>query len=865
MKGTCRLCEEFCPAGAVNLSQTDVESEISVGALILATGFRAFDPNHHEAYSYISYPNVLTSLEFERVLSASGPYTGHLLRPSDFTEPRKIAWLQCIGSRDLHHCDNPYCSSVCCMYAIKQAVIAQEHSQEPLETAIFFLDMRTPGKDFEKYYWRAEHEHGVRFVRSRLHSLKPVPGTHDLALRYLREDGTMVTETFDLVVLSVGLEVPFENLWLAMNLGIETETETRFAKTSPFTPVITNNPGIFVCGALSGPKDIPQSVMEASAAAAAAAELLATAKGSEITAPTRPPEMDVSDEEPRLGVFVCRCGSNIAGVIDVPALVEYAQTLPQVVMSTENLFTCSADTQILVQQAIQEHNLNRVVVASCSPRTHARLFMETLAQAGLNPYLMDMANIRNQDSWVHQQEPEAALEKAKDMVRMAVARVANLEPLHPQVFPVNPTGLVVGGGVAGMEAALSLANMGFYTYLVEKSDCLGGYARNLVINAQGYSYPDYLRNLIESVAHHDKIEVLFNATAQETTGFIGNFQSTVAHPGGLRQLEHGVVILATGGHPLSPTEYLYGEHPHVILSLELDKAIAGRDPRLLEAQQVVFIQCVGSREPERPYCSRLCCTRSVESALALKELYPEMEVFILYRDMRTYGDKELLYKEAREKGVIFIRFELENKPVVEQTSEGGLKVTVQDPILGLPVVLQPDLLTMASAILPNPTEDLGEVFKVPRGAEGFFNEAHAKLRPVDCVTDGIYLAGLAHYPKPLEESVAQAKAAAVRAATVLSQEQVEVEPTVAMVDHNFCIGCGFCELSCPYHAVHLIQVPGQGLRAENLSAYCKGCGICAAGCPQRAIDMMHFRDRQVLAVIHAGGRLSYFASEGRWA
>ena len=359
--------------------------------------------------------------------------------------------------------------------------------------------------------------------------------------------------------------------------------------------------------------------------------------------------------------------------------------------------------------------------------------------------------------------------------------------------------------------------------------------------------------------------VLFNATAQETTGFIGNFQSTVAHPGGLRQLEHGVVILATGGHPLSPTEYLYGEHPHVILSLELDKAIAGRDPRLLEAQQVVFIQCVGSREPERPYCSRLCCTRSVESALALKELYPEMEVFILYRDMRNYGDKELLYKEGRDKGLILIRFELENKPVVEQTSEGGLKVTVQDPILGLPVVLQPDLLTLASAILPNPTEDLGEVFKVPRGAEGFFNEAHAKLRPVDCVTDGIYLAGLAHYPKPLEESVAQAKAAAVRAATVLSQEQVEVEPTVAMVDQNFCIGCGFCELSCPYHAVHLIQVPGQGLRAENLSAYCKGCGICAAGCPQRAIDMMHFRDRQVLAVIHAGGRLSYFASEGRWA
>jgi heterodisulfide reductase subunit A len=869
-KGTCKACVKFCPTGAVDLFQRAKEQEIAVGAVILALGFTPFYPDHqYRNYHYASHPNVVTSLEFERILSASGPFAGKLVRPSDSKEParqpQKIAWLQCVGSRDLRHGDYGYCSAVCCMYAVKQAVIAKEHSQGPLDTAIFYMDMRTHGKEFEKYYWRAKQEHEVRFVRSRVHSLKPVPGTQDLEMRYLREDGTVVTETFDLVVLSVGLEVSPEAVDLAHTLNIDLQPETGFAATSPFTPITSNNPGIFVCGVFSGPKDIPQSVMEASAAAAAASELLASARGTEITTISRPPEVDVTEEEPRVGVFVCRCGSNIAGVIDVPVLVEYAQTLPQVVMATENLFTCSADTQVLVQQAINEHHLNRVVVASCSPRTHARLFMETLVQAGLNPYLMDMANIRNQDTWVHQHEPEAALEKAMDLVRMAVARVANLEPLHPQVFPVNPTALVVGGGVAGMEAALSLANMGFPTYLVEKTDCLGGNARNLVINARGYSYPDYLQNLIESVTNHDKIEVLFNTTVQETTGFIGNFQSTVAHPGGLRQLEHGVVILATGGHGLAPEEYLYGEHPNVILPLELDKAIAGGDPRVLEAQQVVFIQCVGSREPERPYCSRLCCTHSIESALALKELKPEMEVFILYRDMRTYGDKELLYQEAREKGVCFIRYDLDRKPQVGKTSSGGLTVTVFDPILGLPLTLQPDLLTLASAILPNPTDDLGEIFKVPRTAEGFFNEAHAKLRPVDCVIDGIYLAGLAHYPKPLEESVAQAKAAAVRAATVLSQEEVEVEPTVATVDQNLCIGCGFCELSCPYHAIHLIQVTGKGLRAENLPAYCKGCGICAAGCPQRAIDMMHFRDRQVLAVIHAGGRLNYLATEGRWA
>ncbi len=854
MKGTCRACEEFCPSRAVNFNQTDVESEIEVGALILAMGFRSFDPSQHETYSYISYPNVLTSFELERLLSASGPYKGHLIRPADFTEPKKIAWLQCIGSRDVHHSDNPYCSSVCCMYAIKQAVIAKEHSKEPLETAIFFMDMRTHGKEFEKYYWRAEQEHGVRFVRSRVHSLNPVSGTGNLAVRYVREDGTVETETFDLVVLSVGLEVPSETLRLAKTLGIELDPKTRFAKTSPFTPVATNKPGIFVCGAFSGPKDIPQSVMEASAAAAEASELLAPAKGSEITPPTRPPEVDVSEEEPRVGVFVCRCGSNIAGVIDIPALVEYAQTLPQVVMAMENLFTCSADTQVLVQKAIKEHRLNRVVVASCSPRTHDRLFMETLAQSGLNPYLMDMANIRNQDSWVHSHEPEAALEKAMDLVRMSVARVVSLEPLHPQVFPVNHNALVVGGGVAGMEAALSLANMGFQTFLVEKTDCLGGNARRLVINARGYSFPGFLQNLMDLVTNHDRIEVLFNTTVQETTGFIGNFQTTLAHPGGLRQLDHGVVILATGGYARAPEEYLYGEHPGVVLSLELDKAIAERDPRVLNAQQVVFIQCVGSREPERPYCSRLCCTHSVESALALKELKPEMEIFILYRDMRTYGDKELLYQEAREKGVCFLRYDLDHKPKVEKSSSCGLTLTVYDPIMGLPLTLRPDLLSLASAILPNQAQELAELFKVPLNAEGFFNEAHAKLRPVDCITDGIYLAGLAHYPKPLEESVAQAKAAAIRAATVLSQGEVEVEPLVSQVNQDLCIGCGLCELTCPFGAIHLVKVAGGRAKAENLPAYCKGCGLCAAGCPMRAIDMLHFRDRQILAAICAGGQ-----------
>jgi heterodisulfide reductase subunit A-like polyferredoxin len=845
----CMQCVAACQAGAINHTMKPEAKQINVGAMILSPGFKTFDPTKYSAYHYANYPNVLTGIEFERILSASGPFAGHLIRPSDHAEPKKIAWLQCVGSRDLHHCDNSYCSAVCCMYAIKQAVIAKEHSKEPLDAAIFFMDMRTHGKDFEKYYWRAEEEHGVRFLRSRVHTIDEVPGTGNLAIRYLSEKGELKVETFDMVVLSVGLESSPDALRLAQDLGIDTKPDTRFATTSVFTPVNTNKPGVYVCGAFQAPKDIPQSVMEASAAAAAAGELLNAARGTAIKVPQLPPEMDVTGQAPRVGVFVCNCGINIGGVINVPKLTEFVATLPGVVLADQNLFTCSADTQDKILAAIKENKLNRVVVASCSPRTHAPLFMETLQQAGLNPYLFDMANIRDQDSWVHMNEPEKALEKAKELVQMAVARVSLLEPLEKMFFPVTKAALVVGGGVAGMESALSIADMGFKAFLVEKGDKLGGQARNLVVSSRGNDYQGYLDGLVKKVENHANIEIMFKSTVQDPSGFIGNFVTTVATPQGERRLEHGVTILATGGQPYKPEEYLYGQNPNVMTSFELDKLIAAKDAKVTGAQQAVFIQCVGSREPQRPYCSRVCCTHSVESALALKKLNPEMDVFVLYRDLRTYGEKELLYKEAREQGVMFIRFDLDGKPQVEQTADGKLKLTVTDAILDLPMVLKPDVLTLAAAVLPNPTEELGELFKVSRNAEGFFAEAHAKLRPVDFATDGLFLAGLAHYPKPIDESIAQAKAAASRAATVLAQEQVEVEPIVSMVDQSLCIGCGLCEASCPFGAIKLVEVPGKGWRAENISALCKGCGICAAGCPQRAIDMAHFRDKQILAYI----------------
>ena len=840
----CMQCAISCQAGAVAHELGPEKLELNVGAVILAPGFQVYDPTKYEAYHYANYPNVVSSLEFERILSASGPYAGHLVRPSDHAEPKKIAWLQCVGSRDLHHCDNSYCSAVCCMYAIKQAVIAKEHSKEPLDAAIFFMDMRTHGKDFEKYYWRAEEEHGVRFVRSRVHTIDPVPGSEGLTIRYLSETGELKTEEFDMVVLSVGLETSQDALNLAKTMGIEVKTETRFAATSPFTPVDTNKSGVYVCGVFQAPKDIPQSVMEASAAAAAAGELLASARGTAIKVRELPPEIDVAGQAPRVGVFVCNCGINIGGVINVPELAEYAATLPGVVFSDQNLFTCSADTQDKILNAIKENQLNRVVVASCSPRTHMAMFQETIQQVGLNPYLFEMANIRDQDSWVHMHEPEKALAKAKDLVRGAVARVVQLEPLHKQAFPVTKSALVIGGGVAGMEAARSIANMGFQAYLVEKSDKLGGQAWNLVTSSRGYDYRGYLEELIQKVQTHPNIEILFNSAIKDTSGFIGNFNTTVKTPDGERMLDHGVTVMATGGQAFKPDEYLYGQHPGIFTSFEFDKLLADKDPKVAGAKQAVFIQCVGSREPQRPYCSRLCCTHSVEGAIELKRRNPDLDVFVLYRDLRTYGEKELLYKEARELGVIFIRFDLTGKPQVEQTGDGGLQVTITDPILGMPVVLRPDILTLASAVLPNPVEDIGEIFKVPRNAEGFLNEAHAKLRPVDLPSDGIFLAGLVHYPKPIDESIAQAKAAAGRAATFLAKDKVEVGGIVAVVDPDKCAVCLTCVRTCPFN----VPVIDYTIDAAYIDpAKCQGCGICPSECPAKAITLKNFTDAQVIA------------------
>jgi len=842
----CGLCENMCIAKAIKYDDTERESTLTVGSVILSVGSRGFDPAGLDYLGYDKYANVVTSEEFERILSASGPYFGHLMRPLDREEPKSIAWLQCVGSRDANRCGNGYCSSVCCMYAVKESMIAKEHVHGELDCAVFNMDMRTFGKDYEKYYLRARDKEGVRFIKARVHSIIEVPETGDLIIQYADEAGKMKEEVFSMVVLSVGLQVQPDAAELAQRLGIQLN-KYHFVDSSPFTPVATSRPGIYTCGVLQGPKDIPGSVTEASAAACLAGADLAEARGTDIPKVEIPKEMDVTGQDPRIGVFVCNCGINIGGIVDVPGVKAYAETLPGVVYADENLFTCSQDTQDKIKEKIIEHNLNRVVVASCSPKTHEAMFMETLEACGLNKYLFEMANIRNQNSWIHSKEPEVATKKAKDLVRMAVARAATLRTLHEKVVPINKHALVIGGGVAGMNAALSLGNQGFNTVLLEKEAELGGFSRKLHHTIEGADIQGYLRSLIDEVNDHDKIEVLTGARIVGFEGFKGNFATEVALGANeeRRKIDHGVFIVATGAGEYRPKEYLYGDDDRVVTQVELSDRLEEKGAAGLDS--VVMIQCVGSRNDEHVECSRICCQNAVKNALHIKKLNPETQVYVMYRDIRTYGLLEDYFTAAREQGVIFIRFDEDAPPDVRSASEGML-VTVKDHILQQNVEIRADLVALSAGMRAEDTDEVSQIMKLNRNPEGFFIEAHVKLRPVDMPSDGIFLCGTAHGPKLITEAISQAQAAASRATTFLAKDAIKLSAITAKVDVDHCVKCLTCVRSCPF------GVPEFNINEKVIEineAICHGCGVCASICPRQTIHLSFYDDDQIMCKIDA--------------
>lgn len=853
----CLECVAACEHHAVDHSMTEKMLEVDVGAVILMPGFAEFDASKKGEYGYGRYPNVITSVQFERMLSASGPFDGHVIRRSDGKPAKRVALIQCVGSRD-SRCSNDYCSSVCCMVSTKQSIVAADHLPG-LEATIFYMDIRAHGKDFDRFYERARQQ-GVRYIKGIPSRLIQVPDTKDLRITFYNEADQVQEKDFDLVILSVGMEPPPSVVQGTRRLGIELN-EYGFCATDRFAPLKTSRPGVFVGGVFQEPKDIPETVTQASAAASMAMELLAPARNSLIATVAYPDEHDITDEEPRIGVFICHCGRNIASTVDVEKVVDVVARERDVVIATHTLFTCSDTSLENIRDVIRENRLNRIVVASCTPRTHEPIFRDTLRQAGLNQYLFEMANIRDQCSWVHSTVPEKATEKAIELTKMSIARARRLIPLQGSYSDVVQEGVVIGGGMSGMTAALALAEQGFKAHLIEKSDTLGGHFRNIHYTLEHEEAQGFLNDLVERVQSSQEVGgfiaglikrvetsrniiLHLNSEVKNIGGFVGNFQAIIDEKGREITVPCGAIVVATGAEPAVTGAFRCGQSPNIISQSELERALhfGTFSP---SNRTIVMIQCAGSRDDERPYCSRVCCSMAVKNALKLKKQHPESNIFVLYRDIRTYGFREKYYKEAREAGVIFMRYETENLPVISDTFN---LVTLKSPDFPELVEIEADAIVLSTGIdAPKDNRKLANMLKVPLNGDGFFVEAHLKLRPVEFATEGIFLCGLAHSPKLTDENISQARAAASRAATILSKTQLEVGGQVSSVDQEKCISCMTCVRACPYHAPFV----NAENKAEIAAAACMGCGICSSECPAQAIQLRNFQSDQFAAMLEA--------------
>ncbi len=835
------------------MNQMTEKVEVNVGAIILSPGLEPFDPKVRDEYGYGKMQNVVTSLDYERLMCATGPYEGEILRASDKKHPHKVAWIQCVGSRRVTPGENSYCSGVCCTYTQKQVILTKEHNAEA-ECTVFHNDIRSFGKDFERFYQRTEKLPGVRFIRSYTSIVKENPENKNVTVRYATPEDGVKEEEFDMVVLSVGLNPPADAKGLAKKFEVELNHHD-YCKTNRVNPMETTRPGIFVSGAFQGPIDIPESVFSASGAGSQCGQLLDYRRGKLAKERVYPPERDVSEEEPRIGVFVCHCGANIGRVVNVPETVEYCKTLPNVVYAQEQLFSCATNCAKEITDMTKEKGLNRVIVAACSPRTLEPLFRDTVREAGLNQYYYEMANIREHNSWVHSKEKEEATQKAKDIIRMSAARALHLEPLQEIDLPVNKAALVVGGGIAGMTCALSIANQGHEVHLVEKEKDLGGTARRIHHTLEGLDVQAYLRDLVRKVYQHRLVHVYTDAAITEATGYVGSFVTRVKSERGVTEIKHGAAVIAVGTDVYKPAEYLYGEDDRVMTHLELEEQINQGAEKVVHAESLVMIQCVGCRNEDRNYCSRICCSESIKNALKLKEINPKMDIYILFRDMRTYGFSEDYYREASDKEVKFIRYEPQDKPLVKagESEEGRpvLKVTATDYILDMKVEIDADVVALAAAVVPTAgSKEISQLFKVPLGPDGFFQEAHVKLRPVEFAADGVYLCGIAHYPKFISEAINQAYGAAGRVLTLLSHDTVVASGSVCEADEKKCMGCGACISACTYGAIEFRETR-QGKKAVVNPVLCKGDGLCNAKCPTGAIRLKHFTDEEILAEIDA--------------
>jgi heterodisulfide reductase subunit A len=852
----CGACVDACPTAAVDLQMADREERVQVGAVLLTPGFAPFDARLKGEYGYRTYDNVLSALEFERLVSLAGSTVAHLQRPSDGHTPRKIAFVHCVGSRD-NLCGAGHCSSACCMYTAKQVALAKQLDPD-LQITVFFMDLRAFGKEFEAYVDAVQALPGVSYRRAMPSSVHQLQQSQDLLLTFAGEDGRLQEEAFDLLVLALGFAPPPGMQALARDLGV-TLNDVGFALTPGYHPTHTSRAGVFVAGAFREPKDIPETVAEAAAAAAEVAAFLqdtgkARAQESlQHTAGIAPAGRseegsvrDVSEEEPRVGVFVCECNGDLAA-LDLAELVAGAQRLPGVALAQAVPLGCSAEGRAAVAAAIEAEGLNRVVVAGCSHRLYGDEFEAMMRDAGLDPRLLARANLREQVAFPHRNNGAGLTAKAHSLLAMAVAGLRALSGVDALALGARQAltrrAVVAGGGAAGLSAALALARLGIPVHLVERETQLGGQWRHIRYQLDGSDPQAALLNLIARVQADERITLHLGAEVTRLDGGPGHYRATLTAGDSEETVEHGVLLVATGGGPATTQEYLYGQDPRVLTQRELEAQIA--DGTLATVQRVVMIQCAGSREPGRPYCSRTCCTQAVKNALKLKELRPEVEVYVLYRELRTYGFREAAYQAARDAGVVFLRYELPHKPQVSANGQ-GLRLALVEPVTGLPLALDAGLLVLSVGIDPAEGRSLAGVLDVELNGDGFFREEHPKMKPLDLGRGGIYVAGLAHSPRFLEETLAQAQGAAMRAAAFLAPGEVGDRPTAVWVNERLCSFCGLCVEACPYGA----RVMNYDTRVADVDyALCQGCGVCAVVCPNKATLQKTFEHRQLMAAI----------------
>jgi heterodisulfide reductase subunit A len=839
----CGVCEKTCGKKAINYADKEEFVTLDVGAIICATGFQTWDAKLSTEYGYGRFANVVTAMEYERMMCASGPSGGHIKCPANGEDPKKIAFIQCCGSRSEKKGSQKYCSSVCCMYATKQAIITKEHAK--VDEEIFFMDIRSYGKEFEAYIHRAEDQYKIKMHRSsRVSCVEEDPVTKKLLVSFADAKGDPQTCEYDLVVLSIGLNPPEGAAEFSKILGIDLN-KYGFCDTKVSNPLATSREGVFVTGAFAAPKDIPTSVAEASGAAGKAGAYIVDKEFKPCAPKVFPPEKETEGKEPRVGVWVCSCGTNIGGTVNVPDVAEYAKSLPKVVHAARSMYACAQDCLIEISQAIKEHDLNRVVVASCTPRTHEPLFRNACKEGGLNQYLFNMANIRDQCSWIHMQEADKATEKSKDLLRMAVAKAILLEPLEGSKIPVTGAVAVIGGGITGMSAALDVAAQGFPVHLVERGDKLGGsYLKYVGTNyaVDGVKLGDFVTELVKKVEANKLIKVHKKATVKDIPGFVGNFKLQLDSG----EFPVGAVILAVGASEYKPTEFNYGKDAKVMTLTEAEIAVGGGK---FTGKDVAFIQCVGSRNDKVKYCSRTCCANALTNAIAIKKANPAANVSVFHKDIRTYGFREDLYNEASSLGVKFLRCKDGN----DLPAYDGANVKAFDTILGKDVEVPVDRVILSCGVSPDreEKEELAKMLKVPISKDGFYFEAHQKLRPVDFATEGVFVAGLAHWPKFMDECIAQAAGAAARALTIVSKQNLISEGIVASVNENYCDGCGVCVGCCEYNAIEIVADGAGGLKSHVNPGLCKGCGCCVAACPSGAMEQKGFKNIQIQAEIDA--------------